>query len=62
MSGAHTCKLAMSSLAGELKASSDISYSQYDLESNKHLPAVEFLRKELGLEYASKIFLLAPHA
>lgn len=52
----------MSSLAGELKASSDISYSQYDLESNKHLPAVEFLRKELGLEYASKIFLLAPHA
>ena len=54
VSGAQTCKLAMSSLAAELKSSSDISYSQYDLESNKHLPAVDFLKQELGLEYAGE--------
>ncbi len=44
----------MTSLVGELKSSRNIFYSQYDLESAKHLPAKDYLRKELGVEYGGK--------
>ena len=51
VSGPQTCKLVMASLVEELKLS-NISYSHYDLDSNKFLPTADLLRKQLGVENA----------
>ena len=53
VSGPHTCKLAMASLVEDLKRH-NISYDLYDLETNKYLSAVHYLRQQLGLDYGGQ--------
>ena len=53
VSGPQTCKLAMASLVEDLKRH-NISYDLYDLETNKYLSAVHYLRQQLGLDYGGE--------